>query len=92
MLLAISEVHPHKPWSHAHLSIIGSTFLFESIIPHAALVHCPELGGCLLCIVSTGIVVGTFMVICYAEGTLLCIYLLSMLYTRDIFVVNYKSI
>ena len=59
--------------SPTHLSATGGVFfLFESVIPYAVLVRYSEFGGCPLfgsskCIASTGMAVGTSMVVRYLE-------------------------
>ena len=58
--------------SHTHLSVIGSYFVLESAVRCAAFVHYSEFGGCPLfgsrkCTASTGIAVGTSMVVRYLE-------------------------
>ena len=58
--------------NHAHLSVIGGVFLFESVIRYAALVRYSEFGVCSLfgsskCIASTGIAVGTSTVVRYSD-------------------------
>ena len=66
--LFLSSAHT----SPAHLSIIGGAFILESVVQYVALVCYLEVGGCLLfrsrkCIASTGIAIGTSMVVCYTE-------------------------